>query len=546
MKGKKQLKKKKVRLVCMLIIFFFCMSLSDAAELGDVNESNSIDIVDALLVAQYYVGLNPANFNQAYADVNCESGINIVDALLIAQYYVGLINSFPCSTTPAPTAGPTAEPMSFITRSGSTLYDEGREFRFVSINIPNYFIVEDRAGNITQNWHRVTEFEQRDACRAVKRMGGQVFRTYTFSVQGGANVQNNLAHITGSNGNLTYNEELFQDVDMGLAIAREEGVRMYIPIIDNWQWFGGCNEFANIAGGGDFWTSSTIKSKFKDFVTWLLNRTNSVTGVRYKEDPTIMAWELGNEIDKANDTWITEMAAHIKSQDPNHLVIDGGHKSIPQASLSSSNIDVITTHYTDGDIQSNTSRAASSSKAYIYGEFRTDSSIQNIVNTTRSSGAAGCLIWSLRFRTEYGGFYFHSDFDGHSDSLQYPGFSETLPSNEREIFTILRNGAYQIQGQSAPTEPVPPAPVLLPISNTQEINWQGSAGAFYYTLQRSSSAGGGWSNVATNISDAKKNGDVAALPLYSDNPGSGIWYYRVIAINGAGESEPSNVVSVSN
>ncbi|MBN2535747.1 MAG: hypothetical protein JXB88_22905 [Spirochaetales bacterium] len=28
------------------------------------------------------------------ADVNCDGSIDIVDALLVAQYYVGLINSF--------------------------------------------------------------------------------------------------------------------------------------------------------------------------------------------------------------------------------------------------------------------------------------------------------------------------------------------------------------------------------------------------------------------------------------------------------------------
>jgi mannan endo-1,4-beta-mannosidase len=62
--------------------------------LGDVNGSGSIDIVDALLIAQYYVGLNPQGFNTDAADVNSSGTIDIVDALLVAQYYVGLITSF--------------------------------------------------------------------------------------------------------------------------------------------------------------------------------------------------------------------------------------------------------------------------------------------------------------------------------------------------------------------------------------------------------------------------------------------------------------------
>jgi hypothetical protein len=76
-----------------------------------VNNDSSINIVDALLVAQYYVGLNPENFLTSKADTNCNGTIDIVDALLIAQYYVGLITTFPvCEPTPEPTTIPTGSP----------------------------------------------------------------------------------------------------------------------------------------------------------------------------------------------------------------------------------------------------------------------------------------------------------------------------------------------------------------------------------------------------------------------------------------------------
>ena len=71
---------------------------------GDADSNGSINIVDALVVAQHYVGLIPANFNPDAADVNCNNSIDIIDALLIAQYYVGLISEFlDCTITPAPT-----------------------------------------------------------------------------------------------------------------------------------------------------------------------------------------------------------------------------------------------------------------------------------------------------------------------------------------------------------------------------------------------------------------------------------------------------------
>ena len=111
-------------LVCCLFRIF-------AAPCGDVNSSGTIDIVDALLIAQYYVGLNPANFDQSAADVNGDGGIDIVDALLIAQYYVGLITSLPgCAETPSPTnppqdtQAPTSPPSTVTLQAEDAYYND--------------------------------------------------------------------------------------------------------------------------------------------------------------------------------------------------------------------------------------------------------------------------------------------------------------------------------------------------------------------------------------------------------------------------------------
>ncbi|MBY9005438.1 MAG: cellulose 1,4-beta-cellobiosidase [Candidatus Lokiarchaeota archaeon] len=63
--------------------------------LGDVNHDDVVNIVDALLVSQYDVGIDPQPFYSDQADVNEDNSINIIDALLIAQYYVGVIPSLP-------------------------------------------------------------------------------------------------------------------------------------------------------------------------------------------------------------------------------------------------------------------------------------------------------------------------------------------------------------------------------------------------------------------------------------------------------------------
>jgi hypothetical protein len=41
-----------------------------------------------------YVGLAPQGFDTDAADVTCDGSIDIIDALRIAQYYVGLVTSF--------------------------------------------------------------------------------------------------------------------------------------------------------------------------------------------------------------------------------------------------------------------------------------------------------------------------------------------------------------------------------------------------------------------------------------------------------------------
>ena len=70
---------------------------------GDVNNDKAVNIVDALMTAQYYVGLSPPDFDAGRADVDCNGAVNIVDALQMAQYYVGLISVFPCPlSTPTP------------------------------------------------------------------------------------------------------------------------------------------------------------------------------------------------------------------------------------------------------------------------------------------------------------------------------------------------------------------------------------------------------------------------------------------------------------
>lgn len=74
----------------VLLLLLFCLAQTLPALCGDVDSNGSITIVDALMIAQYYVRIPPSNFDMNAADTNSDGDIDIIDALRVAQYYVRL------------------------------------------------------------------------------------------------------------------------------------------------------------------------------------------------------------------------------------------------------------------------------------------------------------------------------------------------------------------------------------------------------------------------------------------------------------------------
>ncbi|KAJ3268056.1 hypothetical protein HK104_005506, partial [Borealophlyctis nickersoniae] len=256
--------------------------------------------------------------------------------------------------------------LSFIKRRNYQLWDDNPlsqtavPFQFVSYNVPNLHVIEDGT------WTVPTEFEQTDALTSIQQIGGRVVRIYTLSVQKQSELQDPSAparHIVATSGTgtenvaLTFNEPMMGALDRALAIAATYNVRVIIPFIDNWEWWGGVASFAALHGHtnpSDFYTSPAVRTSFKRLVGILLNRTNTVTGVQYRNDPTVFAWETGNELESSGQrvpaSWTRDLAAHIKSVDSNHLVMDGsfGKHGWDQQVLDDPNVDILTNHYYPG------------------------------------------------------------------------------------------------------------------------------------------------------------------------------------------------------
>ncbi|XP_060199718.1 mannan endo-1,4-beta-mannosidase 7-like [Lycium barbarum] len=159
--------------------------------------------------------------------------------------------------------------------------------------------------------------------------GLTVGRTWAFSDGGYSPLQ----YYPGS-----YHENMFQGLDFAISEAEKNGIKLILSLVNNYNDFGGKKQYvdwANTKGQSltsedDFFKNDVVKSYFKNHIKAVLTRRNSISGVEYKDDPTIMAWELMNEprcqSDPSGSTmqaWITEMASYIKSIDNNHLVEAG-------------------------------------------------------------------------------------------------------------------------------------------------------------------------------------------------------------------------------
>ncbi|MBN2736549.1 MAG: hypothetical protein JXR70_06170 [Spirochaetales bacterium] len=103
----------KVKMILSILLLSLTFS-AGAQMFGDVNDDQTVNVVDALLIAKYYVNVAVDVFNEDMADVNCSGNIDIVDGLLIARFYIKLINQFPCqgpTSTPVSTPTPEASPV---------------------------------------------------------------------------------------------------------------------------------------------------------------------------------------------------------------------------------------------------------------------------------------------------------------------------------------------------------------------------------------------------------------------------------------------------
>ena len=174
-----------------------------------------------------------------------------------------------------------------------------------------------------------------------------------------------------------YNEDIWIGLDFLLSEMAKRNMTAVMVMGNFWTWSGGFPQYLKWAGQGDipfpqdepytwqqftdysklFYTNETAQKMMNNHLEKTINRKNSITGTLYKNDPTIMSWQLSNEprgYDVPDDyrKWTQKTAAFIKNLDKNHMVCLGTEGNTPSDNAGinvlkdndNPNIDYITMH----------------------------------------------------------------------------------------------------------------------------------------------------------------------------------------------------------
>jgi hypothetical protein len=436
----------------------------------------------------------------------------------------------------------------FVTRSGSTLYVGATAFRFAGFNLS--------APAVANNWlpdgagydrDVLTHFQIDDAMATANEMGVTVVRVWSAA--------NTLGSVQAQAQSSTYfaaiNATSLQQTDYVLESAAAHNVRVIFTLLE------GYNCQGRVTGGKDvisdwtgtdctnFYTDAAQIAAFENFITSILTHTNPLTGVAYRNDPTILGWEIENE-GQGTTAWNTTMSSYIKGVDPNHLVIWGSNQvgTAPTSSdLAISNIDIYNTHQYAGAWDSSIAdTVAGASKAYIVEEYSLDEATSAQFSTDEGdTNFSGDLFWEL---VTHGDTHGWNHLDGHPFTGDiYAGYYPGYSSSDQATMQLIRTHAYNMSGISVPSHQVPAQPTIMAVDVTgsgYDIWWRGSAGASSYTIERSTT--GPTSGFSTICNQCATDWDSP----WTDSTASGEVWYRITPYNLDNVSGTTSAVYDSN
>ena len=216
-----------------------------------------------------------------------------------------------------------------MTVDGRGLRLDGDPFRFVGANC--YYLMQKARDGDFAAVDQVLDDAQ--------GLGVRVIRTWAFyDGPGGFQTSSGV-----------YDDTYLTGLDYVVKGAADRDLKLILPFTNYWSDYGGMPQ--NVAwdlgisvGAAEsqrnefYYESADSWARYQDTVSRIMNHENALAGdVKYKDDDTIMAWELANEprastwanygtpaADRAAYlNWIEKMSGYVKSLDPDTIVTVG-------------------------------------------------------------------------------------------------------------------------------------------------------------------------------------------------------------------------------
>ncbi|KAK1388885.1 Mannan endo-1,4-beta-mannosidase [Heracleum sosnowskyi] len=211
--------------------------------------------------------------------------------------------------------------LSFVERNGTHFILDGGVFYVNGWN--SYWLMDY---GVKENG----KYKVKSMLQAGAKMGLTVCRTWAFN-----DGDYNALQISPGQ----FDEKVFRALDYVIAEANQQGVRLLLALVNNLEAFGGKTQYVKWAweeglcltsSTDSFFYNPSIRGYFKNYLKTVLTRKNTITGIEYRDDPTIFGWELINEPRCATDAsgntlqdWIEEMSTFLKTIDSKHLLTVG-------------------------------------------------------------------------------------------------------------------------------------------------------------------------------------------------------------------------------
>jgi len=429
-----------------------------------------------------------------------------------------------------------------VSRNGSELCAAGKQLRFGGANIYWLGLDENVGGHAYPTYFRIS-----DALRTAKEMGATVVRCQTCGISTGSplSIEPSLNQ---------YNDSAFNTIDYTLATARKLGLRVTIPLTDYWnyylgsiynftQWLGqpACTSstYACPAQAQFFYTDPAAIQAFESYIAHVIDHVNQYTGVAYRNDPTVMYWELCNECNDMPASWIDTISAFIHHIAPHQLVAAGQQFGINPATLTAPDVDVVDVHYyppTPAQVQADAAQITTAGKVYVAGEYASTSASQALSSAMVSDPeVTGADFWSLFAHNDTYGYVQHDD----GFTVHFPGDTAAMRQEDQQI----RDFDDEMSGVSVPPLPAPGQPLITSIikqSGDNVLAWRGSTDASAYTVLRSQSGPDGpWTTICDRCATDNDT------PRTDTSTPSGTVWYQVVPFAPDGRQGLASPVTVA-